>query len=162
MASGGGKRVPIPLAASMGSPTAPIQSLSRSPSPGPVAARVRRRGTMGSEAGGSVYSNNTYNTHRTAVSCVSFQFSQASGHGGAWWCMVVHACTWIAIPRVVTYRQDTTFSLFLIVISCPLQMSRKTGMSASPATMKINGSLAGGGAAEKAAVIFRKHDQNQV
>ncbi len=41
-------------------------------------------------------------------------------------------------------------------------MSRKTGMSSSPATMKINGSLAGGGAAEKAAIMFRKHDQNQV
>ena len=41
-------------------------------------------------------------------------------------------------------------------------MSRKTGVSTSPAAMKINGSLAGGGAAEKAAVMFRKHDQNQV
>ena len=43
-------------------------------------------------------------------------------------------------------------------------MSRKTGVSSSPTgtAMRINGSLAGGGAAEKAAVMFRKHDQNQV
>ncbi|KAL6765633.1 hypothetical protein V8C86DRAFT_2455938 [Haematococcus lacustris] len=39
------------------------------------------------------------------------------------------------------------------------QMSRKTGISSSPLHMSF--SLAAGGAAEKAAVIFRKHDQNQ-
>ena len=41
-------------------------------------------------------------------------------------------------------------------------MSRKTGLSTSPGAMRINNSLAAGGAAEKAAVIFRKHDLNQV
>lgn len=71
-----------------------------------------------SEAGGSVYSNGTYTTQRTArtaTTYLSFQFSQ---------------------------------------------MSRKTGISSSP--LRISTSLAAGGAAEKAAVIFRKHDVNQV
>ena len=47
-----------------------------------------------------------------------------------------------------------------------VQMSRKTGMSTSlstsPGAMRINNSMAAGGAAEKAAIIFRKHDLNQV
>ncbi|GAX84010.1 hypothetical protein CEUSTIGMA_g11435.t1 [Chlamydomonas eustigma] len=41
------------------------------------------------------------------------------------------------------------------------QMSRKTAVSTSVGAMKINNSMAAGGAAEKAAVIFRKHDLNQ-
>eukprot|EP00798_Chlamydomonas_sp_ICE-L_P031869 gene31869-7077_t len=39
------------------------------------------------------------------------------------------------------------------------QMSRKTGLSSSP--FKLHESLASGGAQEKAAIIFRKHDVNQ-
>ena len=39
------------------------------------------------------------------------------------------------------------------------QMSRKTGISSSP--LRLSTSNAAGGAAEKAAVIFRKHDVNQ-
>eukprot|EP00955_Chlamydomonas_euryale_P063940 358821-Chlamydomonas_euryale.AAC.1 len=42
------------------------------------------------------------------------------------------------------------------------QMSRRASVSTSPATMRINSSLAAGGTAEKAAVIFRKHDVDQV
>lgn len=39
-------------------------------------------------------------------------------------------------------------------------MSRRTGISSAP--MRLSNSLAAGGAAEKAAIIFRNHDVNQV
>jgi hypothetical protein len=39
-------------------------------------------------------------------------------------------------------------------------MSRRTGISSSP--LRLSTSLAAGGAAEKAAIIFRNHDVNQV
>eukprot|EP00983_Pelagomonas_calceolata_P089273 1157298-Pelagomonas_calceolata.AAC.20 len=39
------------------------------------------------------------------------------------------------------------------------QMSRRTGISSSP--LRLSTSLAAGGAAEKAAIIFRNHDVNQ-
>lgn len=53
-----------------------------------------------------------------------------------------------------TNRTNTTYLSFQFS-----QMSRKTGLSSSP--LRISNSLAAGGAAEKAAIIFRKHDVNQ-